>query len=105
MSESRVVQTPVQFFENEDGNRYLLRDESIIPSVRQTAQKVLDTELYPKFSIGNLRHKFNSFVLENSVIVTMGDYDDDEVTHIPASGSSLARLVLANTDSLPESSK
>ncbi len=90
--------SPVQFHETELGNRYLIREGLEIDYVRTIAQKVLDTSVYPELSVGGLRHRLNNFLLDRSVIVTMGHYEDDEVSYTPASGTNLAKLVLAGTE-------
>ena len=98
MDGSDFTQGPVQFHESELGNRFLIRDGLEVERVRDIAQKVLDTSVYPSRSIGGLRHLLNTHLLDRSVVVTMGDYEDDEVSFTPASGSSLAKLVLEGTE-------
>lgn len=97
-SNTCMPDSPVQFHETELGNRYLIREGIDIEQARSLAQKVLDTSAYPDRSIGGLRHKLNCFLLDKAVIVTMGDYEDDEVIFTPASGEQLASLVLTGTE-------
>ena len=92
---------PIQFFESDLGNRFLIRDGLQIENVRRTAQTVIDTE-GSRNPYHRLRHLVASHALDRSVIVTMGDYEDDEVSFAPAQGVAMAELLLERTAEIVE---